>query len=299
MFFKNMTKMITRNVGKVKLWANVHSPELLMGAGGLAIVTATIMIAKSSTKIEAIVDDVKDNLDDIDQHKEQWGKDIVRRETAALYFDTGKQLAKLYIPGITLEVLGFACVFGAHNIMKKRNVALIAAYKAVEESFTAYRNRVIAERGQDEDFHYLYGTKDVAVNDEIKAKDEKGEEKSIYSTEVKRIDDSAISPYAKFFDESNIHWQKCPEYNIFFLKRQQDYANDLLNIRGHVFLNEVYDMLGFDHTQAGAVVGWTIDGGDGYISFGIFSDGNEYFVNTQERSVLLDFNVDGIIIDKI
>ena len=111
-----------------------------------------------------------------------------------------------------------------------------------------------------------------------------------------------ISPYARFFDETVYEWKPDPLMNKCFLDAQQRYANNLLEARGHIFLNEVYDMLGFQRTREGAVVGWIKNGdGDGYVDFGIY-DGNERsraFVNGHETSILLDFNVDGTIWDKI
>ena len=90
---------------------------------------------------------------------------------------------------------------------------------------------------------------------------------------------------------------------MLFLRTQQNYANDLLKARGHLFLNEVYSMLGIPHTSAGAIVWWTIGaGGDNYVDFGIFTRDSQVvreFVNGYERSILLDFNVDGVIWDMI
>lgn len=113
----------------------------------------------------------------------------------------------------------------------------------------------------------------------------------------------SVSQYARFFDEGSPAWSKDSEYNLMFLKQQQQYANDLLKKRGHIFLNEIYDMLGIPRTKAGAVVGWVYDEnnpiGDNYVSFGITDERNANFVNGYEKSVLLDFNVDGNIWDKI
>jgi hypothetical protein len=78
-----------------------------------------------------------------------------------------------------------------------------------------------------------------------------------------------------------------------FLKCQENYANDLLRRRGHVLLNEVYDTLGLDQNPAGAVVGWVMNGdGDNRIVF-------EIQTSTNDGCMLLDFNVDGVIFDKI
>ena len=106
------------------------------------------------------------------------------------------------------------------------------------------------------------------------------------------------SIYARFFDETSTNWQRTQGYNQFFIQAQQNYANDLLKSRGHVFLNEVYDMLGLERSKAGAVVGWVKGNGDNYIDFGVFQ-GDEWnamrFVTGDERSILLDFNVDGVV----
>ena len=84
---------------------------------------------------------------------------------------------------------------------------------------------------------------------------------------------------------------------------QQTFFNDLLLSRGHLFLNEVYDQIGIDRTKAGQVVGWVVSkDGDNFVDFGLFDGSTQekrMFVNGHENSVLLDFNVDGVIYDKI
>ena len=113
------------------------------------------------------------------------------------------------------------------------------------------------------------------------------------------------SMYARFFDESSPSWVNDAEYNLMFLRQQELYANDLLKKRGHLFLNEVYDMLGISRTKAGAVVGWIYDenntNGDNCVDFGIFDPHNEHnraFVNGNTKTVLVDPNVDGNIVEK-
>lgn len=113
----------------------------------------------------------------------------------------------------------------------------------------------------------------------------------------------SVSPYARWFNETCIAWTKYPEQNHHFLLHQQSYANEKLKARGYLFLNEVYDMLGIPRTSAGQLVGWTYDNenpiGDNFVDFGLFNTRNENFVNGYEESVLLDFNVDGMILDRI
>ena len=151
-----------------------------------------------------------------------------------------------------------------------------------------------------------------SVKEEDKDEEEKEEKKETKKKKVKKetkekkvkkeftvADPNGVSIYAKFFDETSTQWTKTPEYNLIFLKGQQQYLNDVLHSRGHVFLNEVYDVLGLDRSKAGAVVGWVLGEGDDYIDFNLYNKDNANFVNGDEGSVLLDFNVDGVIYDLI
>lgn len=114
-----------------------------------------------------------------------------------------------------------------------------------------------------------------------------------------------VSQYARFFDEGCPNWSKDPEWNLMFLKQQELYANEMLKRNGFLFLNEVYDMLGFPRTKTGQIVGWIYDEenpiGDNRVDFGIYKTlpGNRNFVNGIERNILLDFNVDGDIFTKM
>ena len=133
--------------------------------------------------------------------------------------------------------------------------------------------------------------------------DEDGNETIVTDT-VKTMDPTLYSDYARFFDAASPCWQNDPEYNLMFLKAQQQYANDLLRAKGRLFLNDVYDMLGIEKTKAGQVVGWVYDrenpNGDNFVDFGIYDMSKERvraFVNGYETNILLDFNVDGNIWD--
>ena len=111
------------------------------------------------------------------------------------------------------------------------------------------------------------------------------------------------SRYARFFDESSPNWHTSSEYNKLFILSTMDYMNGLLRARGHVFLNEVYDALGIPRSSEGQVVGWIYNEenpvGDNYIDFGFGEDQRTALCSGKISGVLLDFNVDGIIVDHI
>lgn len=307
MNLQSMKLTLGKVAGRSGLLFKKHSPEILMVTGVVGIVTSTVMACRATLKVEAILDAHQEKkekilevlkkvesgeISDAEYTDKDASKDLLITKV-----QTGMAFVKLYGPAVTLGVASVACILGAHGIMRKRNLALVAAYKAVEQSFSDYRKRVVKELGADKDYEFKHGIR----RETIIEMDESGK-KVKSKKEVMVADPNEISQYARFFDESSAQWSKAPEYNLTFLKCQQNYANDLLHSRGHIFLNEVYDMLGIPRTQAGAVVGWVKGEGDDFVDFGIF-DGdnmkNRDFVNGYERSILLDFNVAGVIYDMI
>lgn len=289
-----IVKMFTKVTGRTGLKLQKHSPEILMAAGITGIVVGTIMACRATTKLNDILEEHEESVNDIKKDAGLVESDY-KKELTMAYASTALKVVKLYAPAVTMEVAAIGCILGSHGIMKKRNVALMAAYKAVEQSFNDYRQRVIEEFGEEKDYDLKHGIQ----HEKVKV-DEDG--KKVTKT-LNKADPNSISQYARFFDAASKEWQGIPEYDLMFLKSQQNYMNDLLHARGHVFLNEVYDALGLERSRAGAVVGWILTkDGDNYVDFGIF-DGDRprtrAFVNGTEENILLDFNVDGVIYDLI
>ena len=232
----------------------------------------------------------------------------MKKDIDIVYVQTGVKFAKLYAPSVVLGALSITSILAGHNILRKRNVALAAAYATIDKSFKEYRGRVVERFGKELDHELRYNIK--AKEFEEVQTDDKGKEKVVKNT-VQVSELNEISDYAKFFDEGCNGWTKDPEANLLFLKKQQTYANNRLKANGYLFLNEVYEMLGIPRTKAGQVVGWIYDEknpvGDNYVDFGIYdtnknsnwANANKDFVNGYERSILLDFNVDGDILNNI
>ena len=195
--------------------------------------------------------------------------------------------------------MSISCLVGSHTILKKRNVALMTAYTVLENSYKKYRKNVIDKLGKDADDEFRLGIK----TEEVETTDEKGKKKK---ETVTKIDDHSPSVYAKFFDELSDYYRKDPNYNLLFLKKQQNWANDRLRAQGYLFLNDVYESLGIPKTPDGQFVGWIYNPDDktidSYVDFGIYDGKDESkrrFVNGLEKAILLDFNVDGVMYDKI
>lgn len=295
---------VTRKFHKIGFQFKKHSPEILVVAGVVGGVTSAVMACKATTKAGDIIEDTKSQLDIIHKGMEdgnirgvEYTKEDGTKDLTIVYTQTAVKFIKLYGPAVALGTVSIISILAGHNITRKRNLALAAAYTTIDNSFKQYRNRVIERFGEELDRELRYDIKAKEVEETVVNED--GTESTVKTT-MNIIDPNTISDYSRIFDECNTSWSKSPEHNLVFLKQQQNYANDLLKSRGHLFLNEVYDMLGFPRTQAGQIVGWVYDEknpiGDNFVDFGIYNLDSERaraFVNGYERSILLDFNVDG------
>lgn len=292
---KFVPNAISRKFARQALLIQKDAPTLLFGTGVVGMVGSTVLACRATLKLEEVTLKAQSDLDTAKSlDHPNYSDGDRRKDIAVIYTRSVLKVGRLYGPAVLIGAASVGCLTKSHSMLNERNVALTAAYAAVDKAFEQYRSRVVDKYGEDEDRELRYPTEVVEVLDEETGKVE----------QVKRIgaDPDGWSMYARFFDEYSKSWSKEPEYNYLFLRCQQNYANDLLKARGHLFLNEVYDMLGLDRSKAGQVVGWVISNeGDNYVDFGLFDDRDNVrdFVNGREGSILLDFNVDGIIYDKI
>lgn len=286
---------VTRTVARNALLVQKASPELLFAAGVVGMVGSTVLACRATLKVDKILSESKTkmNLASTLRHDDYSETDRMRDRTLIRY-QTAVEIGKQYAPAIGVGLLSIAALTKSNAILTQRATALAAAYTALDKGFREYRERVIKKYGEEADQEFRYG---------IETKEIEDPETGKKSLQVTVPGDPSI--YARFFDETSLSWSRDPEVNMFFLKSQQNYANDLLKANGHIFLNEVYDLLGIDRSKAGTVVGWlwTSNGStDNFVDFGIFNKQSEkarHFVNGHEGAILLDFNVDGVIYDKI
>lgn len=300
---------ITRSLHKVGFKIKKHSPEILAVVGVVGVGATVVTACVATTKLNDILDETTDTIEKINEtvanpdFADKYSEEDATKDKVIVYTQTSVKIAKLYAPSVILGVASVGCFLTSHNILRKRNIALAAAYATVDKGFKEYRSRVVERFGEALDQELRFNVKakefeEVVIN-------EKGEEEIVKKT-VSVVDPNTYSDYARFFDEACPGWSKDPEYNLTFLKRQQNFANEKLQTNGFLFLNDVYEMIGIPKTKAGQIVGWIYDEknpvGDNFVDFGIYDVNNEAkrdFVNGYERSILLDFNVDGNIWDKM
>lgn len=304
---------LTRTLTKTGLQLKKHSPEILVVAGCVGAVVSAVMACKATTKVHTITDKTREEVDKVqyalenpEALTEEYTEEDSKKDLAIIYTKTAVEFVKLYAPAVILGTLSLTSILASNNIMRKRNVAIAAAYTAVDKSFKEYRGRVIDRFGKELDRELRFNLKAKEVEENVV--DENGE----VHTEKKTIKvatttgSEAYSEYARFYDCGCRGWEKDPEMSLMFLRRVQDFMNERLKAKRFVFLNEVYEELGIPKTKAGNIVGWVYNKdnptGDNYIDFGVYSAYHENardFVNGYEPVIILDFNVDGNILDLI
>lgn len=295
-----------------------HGPEIMTVGGVLGLVGAAVLACKATTKLDNILEERKERLNQVDEvlespefTEEEYNLDDAKKDKVIINIQTGWKIIKKYAPALILAGLSIVLIFTSNGILKKRNAALAAAYTTIDTSYREYRKRVVDRFGEEVDRELRHNIKKTKIEKIVV--DEKGKEKKV-EEEIEVVSNEGKIPgysdYARFYDDGCREWQKNAEYNLTFLKAQQAWANDILKSRGRrgkLYLNEVYDLLGIPRSEAGQVVGWIYDPdnpdhtGDNYVDFGIYDlwkVGCRNFVNGYERTILLDFNVDGYILNK-
>lgn len=309
-FKDNLSRAVHKGLFQVKK----HSPEILVVTGIVTGVASAVMACMATPKVSFVLEDTKKKIDIIHEGVEngevlssvdneivpvEYTKEDSKKDLAIVYAQTGLELVKLYGPAVALGAFSVGCILTGTNILRKRNIALAAAYATEHLGFKEYRERVVERFGKDLDRELKYNIKAREIEETVVNED--GTEQTITKT-VDSADPNLNSLYARFFDDGCTGWTKNAEDNLQFLKLQQSYANRKLQAQGYLYLNDVYEMLGIPKTKAGHVVGWIYDEahpiGDNYVDFGMYDIYNEKardFVNGRERTILLDFNVDGNI----
>lgn len=290
---------VSSTIARTALKTSKVSPQVLFISGIVGMGATVVLACRATLKVEEVLEKTEKALIDVkevqsgsrDIGKESYTDNDAKKDTATIYIHAVLDLSKLYGPAIIVGVLSVSALAGSHNLLTKRNASLVAAYGALEKAFDGYRGRVREAYGEKREQEIYHDVLPCEIEDP-----ETGKKKT------QKLANGG-SPYSKLFDEFNVNWEATPEYNFLFLKLRQSQFNQRLQAKGHLFLNEVYDDLGIERTKEGAVVGWIKGNGDDYVDLGIFNREHEEqmheFMVGREKAIWLDFNVDGLIFDKI
>ena len=288
-----------------------HSPEICMIVGVVGTVGSAIWACVATRKLDNVMEDSHKKLDSVhedikaieDGEESEYTMKDCKKSLTTIYMQAGWELTKLYGPSILLGALSIGSIVTSNRILRQRNAALATAYMTVNKSFKEYRNRVVEKFGKDVDQELRYNIQHNTM--ETVVQNEDGTQ-TVVTEEYDVVDPNTLSVYTRIFDCGNTGWNDDPEQTLWFLRQQQNWANEKLKAQGYLYLNDVFNMLGFQGTMIGHEVGWIYDEknpiGDNFVDFGIFDVNNaakRRFVNGYEKAVLLDFNVDGPITDYV
>jgi len=288
--------------GHAGLLAKKFAPQVLLGAGVVGIVATTVLASKATLSLEDVLDKHRENIDTVNKGAEahpstEYSSTHHKRDLTIVHMHTFKELAKLYALPVGLGIVSISLIIGAQGVQYKRTVGAVAAYKTIESRFNKYRDAVREEFGLDKDEEFA-----AAYRKESYIQEDGSEVVKV------EIDGTKLNETLFFFDPNNVNWKKSPEYNLSYVMAQQTFANQLLNSRGHVMLNDVLDGLGIDRCKEGAVLGWVLDRehaeGSKFIDFGIVdaqSPSSRIFGHGEElgECIMLDIKTDGVVWDKI
>lgn len=285
-----------------------YSPEIMLAGGIVAGAAAIITACVATKKAEPIIEEAHKELDDIQNavvvNEEGQEKSLTAKEMKKEAFVVCRRLTwklcKVYGLAAFLFLTSVGLILGSHGILKKRYISTSLAYKALDEAFKDYRNRIQEAVGKDKELHFFNATEEGGETTVI---DESGD--AVTTKEVVKCREKKYSPYEFDFNSHTApgNWEANSDYNLMFLRNVENYLNDLLNSRGHVFLNEALDALGLKRTREGSVTGWIKgNGGDDYVDLGVSDYYTDEYCDAHDgyiKNIHLNFNVDGLIWDKI
>lgn len=302
MILKSIKSAVTSKVGRQILIGQKHSPVVLFGAGVVGVVGTVVLASRATLKLDDVLKEGEGKIEQTEEARrikpDVYSEEDRVSDVRKIKTQTAINICKLYAPSFALGVVSIAALTGSHVILTRRNIGLTAAYATIDKAFREYRDRVAAEYGEEKERELRYNLQEREIVEET----DEGPKTRV----IKDVAPGAgLSGYARCFDRHNEHWQSMPGLNTMWLDSMQNHLNDKLHADGHLFLNEVYDALGFERVPEGQQVGWLkgrVEGKrDGHISFGVMRDSVEgmRFIRGENHGIWLDFNVDGVIWDKI
>lgn len=287
--------------GKSIRFGKAHGPSILVGAGILGMAVTTYRAVKESETAQIELDTIEYNLANAKNTKEK----------AIVYANGTKNLAYNYKTTLLGFTLSTTAILTGYSIMKKRYLGATMAITVLSKQFDTYRKACIEENGVAADHRYMNGL----TKKKMDVIDENGKKKK----EDCLVDTNGIDEnfsYCRYFDDEeagSVYDKKNKTMNIAIINMANTTLNETLKARGHVLLNDAYEALGLTRTYAGGVTGWLSRAfyenvleseywasADNYINI-TYDIVKKFDKETGEYkdSILLDFNVDGVVIDKI
>lgn len=153
----------------------VNSPELLIGAGVVAIIAGTVVGCKNTLKIKKVLEEHNEVIDDIKEYrgKGTYTEEEADRDLVVQYANTTSELIKAYAPVVALETIGIGCILYSHKIMKDRYFGALSTINGMQLAYSAYRDRVRKEVGDQKEYDLFHNIKRELIEEEYVDEDGK------------------------------------------------------------------------------------------------------------------------------
>ena len=290
---KNFGAVCYKNRAKIETIAGMT----LIAVGTGVIISKAKQAADVSYEIESMYDDIhkRDAVNDWESKKER------SKEVRGVLKYATVNYTKTYWLGITLEVGGLVLIAISDITQAKELSATSALLATTSAAFSNYRQRVIADQGEEKDQEYLLGpqftTVDVMPDGTIIQTTNPLENPNA---------EAGLPPHCFFFDEYNCldTWEKDPQLNRKFLEDHQRWLNQRLWTEGFLFENDIRRDLGAPIVKSGWTSGIFAEDKDGnrnYITLGLDAKNPaaQRFRDGIEPSILIQMNVEDNILDQL
>lgn len=295
----NIQEALSSGAHKLLFGLKQIAPEIATIGGTAGVAFGAIGLYKAIQDSKDILAKVKEEV----KRLEDDGAD--EKDIKAVKIAGGITVAKKVAPSAALVVGSTAAVFASHYELRKENKRLSDIITHTSLAYNTIVKTLKDKLGDEKAEEIIYGIRKPneeerkVIEDLTKDNPMTEEQQKTYRIS----DDTEISPslYAVFFDETCTNYSDDPDFNKNTLILLQARFNERLRRVGYVYLNEIYEALGVEKTEAGHDMGWryaphdpnheganTID----FNMWDIRSKANRRFINGYEPIILLDFNVD-------
>lgn len=250
-------QLLEKALWKTGLFLRRNSSTILTFIGAAGVVGTSILVARAAPKAVELVKSAE----------REKGEELTK-------FEVVQTTAPVYIPSIIMGGVTITCIFGANVLNKKQQASLASAYALVSSSYKEYQNKL----------KELYGEEaDQKIREAIvieKAKDVHVTASTLCDICDLSVEDSG-SERKLFYDE----WSKRYfEATIEQVITAEYHLNRNFILRGGCYLNEFYEFLGLEETEAGSTIGWAI--GDDF-----------YWIDFDHHKVMLEDGMECYIIE--
>lgn len=228
-----MKNKTNRKLNGMKFKIKKHSPTILIVGGVLGFVGSAVLAYKARPKVEEVVESVEDD---------------VNNNVEVNKVEVGKQVVMALAPAIGLGLVSTGMLLWSHQIQKRRIMALSTSLIASQTAHYKLAEKVKNKLG--EKAYNEFMTKDER---KVFSKDEDGNTTETIE-EMKAELDKTLG---QWYEESSEYFSDDHQYNLQWIELKSTELDSKLFAKGHLLLNDVRKLLGFEPIPSGQLLGWS------------------------------------------